>query len=101
MSFEAITNAAMDQIFSSLGETAILMADPQRPIRGVFSETSEEVEPHGVVVSTTNPNLLVSLADFGEKPAQGDKLQVRSRIYIIKEVHLDGYGNALLELYSQ
>lgn len=104
MSFDDITKAAMDQIFSSFGESEPVVYMPARSapltIRGMFSEISQEVQPHGAIVSTTNPNLLVSLSDFGERPSQKDKVKIRSEIYTVKEVHLDGYGNALLELYK-
>ena len=99
-----LIDPAMDRIFDVLGEEDDVEIHKDGlflyEIRGVFCERSEDLEGEHLVISSSDPSVLIREADLLEELSAADRLIIRGDIYRIKDTDPDGYGNLLLELFK-
>ena len=92
----------VDAIIKTLGEpgTFIPVHGEMMPVRAVFTEMAEEVDPGGTLVTVRRPRLFVNLASFPRLPQNGDHFLVRSKSYHLTNLVDDGEGGAMLEVQA-
>ncbi|NRA62966.1 MAG: hypothetical protein HRU19_29330 [Pseudobacteriovorax sp.] len=99
-----LIDPAMDRIFEVLGEEEDI--EIQRDglfldqVRGVFCDEGQELENEHVIISSSEPRLLIRESDLAEELSPTDRLLIREDIYRIKDTDQDGYGNLILELFK-
>lgn len=68
-------------------------------VTAIFDASYQLVALGGdVEIDAVGPVLSVRLSDFAAPPAQGDAATVGSASYVVRSVHPDGQGGALLLL---
>jgi hypothetical protein len=70
-------------------------------IDGIFDEAYKLVdETSDLPVVSVQPRLGVRLSDFpsGMRPQQADRVEIRGKVYAVREIRLDGKGEAGLLL---
>lgn len=100
--WDALVLSPLQAVF---GEPVTFISASGSPFTGmgVFDEAYREVDlAGGMAVTTETPVLGIRLSAFQSPfqavPLQGDKLFIRGRNYVIREVQVDGHGAAKLLL---
>ena len=103
--FQHEIKQAMDTVFSTFGENEPVEVFDQgkllAQIRGIFSETTQEVSNGGAILSSPAPNLTVWEDDIPIKLSLGVRLKIRGKLFSIKDSIKDGHGNIMLELFRE
>ena len=68
------------------------------PVPGIFGELSREVDPGGVLITSSRPNLFLSRGDLKRLPTNRDHFVVRGERFRVIDVHLDEEGGVTVEL---
>jgi hypothetical protein len=68
-------------------------------IRVIFRRTHIELDPEGVPVTSTTPNIKVDLDDLPVEPEQGDQVVYGGAEFRVSEVQVDGNGGAKLLMH--
>ena len=96
---------AMDTVFSTFGENEpvqlFLENEESIDLRGVFSETTQEISNGGAILSSPAPNITLWEDDIPIKLNLGVRLKIRGELFSIKDSIKDGHGNILLELFRE
>jgi hypothetical protein len=72
----------------------------QWPASGVFQASHVALDPEtGVQVRSTQPVLLVNAAALALRPQQGDEVEVRGKIWQVRDPQPDGHEGWLLMLH--
>lgn len=72
---------------------------PRQNFEGIWSDVYITADPDtGLMVSTSEPNIGVRLADFNRPPKKGDKIIRKNIHYFIRALEPDGEGGATLVL---
>ncbi len=101
---QQLITTAMDHIFSVFEENEpVLLVRPDAeniPLRGIFSETTQDITNGGVIVTSTSPNLTVWRDDLPSLRTNF-RFVIRGEIFSVKDYLLDGHGNITLELFRE
>ncbi len=96
---------SMDTIFSTFGEKEpiLLLRDGEEdyPMRGIFSEVSQDVTNGGVVITSSAPNVTIWENELPTTLETSFRFHIRGENYSIKDYYRDGYGNINLELFRE
>lgn len=72
---------------------------PRQTFDGIWSDVYITADPDtGIMVSSSDPNIGVRLADFDRAPKKGDTIIRRGVYYFIRALEPDGEGGATLVL---
>ena len=92
---------ALRAVVQTMGEPVVYRRrGEQWPASGVFQANYVAIDPEtGVQVRSTQPVLLVNGADLPVRPQQGDEVDVRGKIWQVRDPQPDGHDGWLLMLH--
>ncbi len=103
--FEDQVKLAMDAIFDVYKEKEDVLlireGEVAYPLRGIFSEVSQEVTNGGTVLTSLDPNITIWEKDLPQTLSKTLRFKARGFIFSIKDIFRDGHGNLTLYLYKE
>ena len=102
--FAGLAQAMSASVLTTFGEPVVFHMEGQAqalPGCGIFTAAYHEVDvSSGVAVTTVQPVLEVRQSDLPALPTEGDAVTVQGCLYLIVDVHPDGYGYLKLILHK-
>lgn len=102
MNWLDLTDTILKHSTETFGESVVYWpkAAPSFETQGVFDAAFITVDPSsGIRIQSTTPRLGVRLSQLPCEPAEGDRVEIRGRVYDVVEAQPDGQGGAVLLLH--